>query len=63
MKEVAQLDRTEQLELLVQMAEFLKQSGQSEPTSSSLLHLAGLGKEIWEEKAADDYLNQLREEW
>jgi hypothetical protein len=29
----------------------------------SLLELKGLGKEIWQDMDADEYVNQLRDEW
>lgn len=39
---------------------------QSKPageTSYSLLHLAGLGAEIWQAMDAQQYVNALRDEW
>lgn len=33
------------------------------PTSRRLTELRGLGKEIWEGVDAQEYVNQLRDEW
>lgn len=33
------------------------------PKKHSLLELEGLGKEIWEGVDAQEYVNQLRDEW
>ncbi len=59
------LSHTEQLKLLAKMAEELA-NGKKEnkpPKKRSLLELEGLGAEIWEGVDAQDYVNELRNEW
>lgn len=36
---------------------------QVESTAANLLQLEGLGKELWHEIDAQEYINKLREEW
>ena len=59
------LSHDEQLKLLAKMAEELANNGEeTEPTKKrSLLELEGLGAEIWEGIDAQEYVNELRNEW
>ncbi len=36
---------------------------QEQQDTSSLLRLRGLGKELWKEEDAQEYVNRLRREW
>jgi len=55
----------EQLKLLAKMAEELSNGKEKiEPAEKrSLLELEGLGAEIWEGVDAQEYVNELRNEW
>jgi len=59
------LSHDEQLKLLAKMAEELaNNSEETKPTGKrSLLELEGLGAEIWEGIDAQEYVNELRNEW
>ena len=59
------LSPDEQLKLLAKMAEELANKGEkTEPTKKrSLVELEGLGAEIWEGIDAQEYVNELRNEW
>lgn len=59
------LSPDEQLKLLAKMAQELVNNGEAaEPTKKrSLLELEGLGAEIWEGIDAQEYVNELRNEW
>ena len=59
------LSQDEQLKLLAKMAEELSNGEtKTEPTEKrSLLELEGLGAEIWEGIDAQEYVNELRNEW
>lgn len=59
------LSHDEQLKLLAKMAEELANGGEeTEPAKKrSLLELEGLGAEIWEGVDAQEYVNELRNEW
>jgi hypothetical protein len=60
------LSSAEQIKLLAKIAKELANSNQeSEPikNSRSLLELEGLGAEIWEGIDAQEYVNELRNEW
>lgn len=59
------LSHDEQLKLLAKMAEELS-SGKERTAPAekrSLLELEGLGAEIWEGVDAQEYVNELRNEW
>ncbi len=55
----------EQLKLLAKMAEELANDNEKieTPEKRSLLELEDLGAEIWEGIDAQEYVNQLRDEW
>ena len=59
------LSQDEQLKLLAKMAEELANGGEetAPPKKRSLLELEGLGAEIWEGIDAQEYVNELRNEW
>ncbi|MDQ3750859.1 MAG: hypothetical protein M3367_17850 [Acidobacteriota bacterium] len=59
------LSHDEQLKLLAKMAEELANDKKEneQPKKRSLLELEGLGAEIWEGIDAQEYVNELRNEW
>jgi phage terminase Nu1 subunit (DNA packaging protein) len=59
------LTRDEQLRLLAKMAEELANGKEENKLSEkrSIMELHGLGAEIWEGVDAQEYVNQLRNEW
>ncbi|HXG85616.1 MAG TPA: hypothetical protein VNI84_16450 [Pyrinomonadaceae bacterium] len=56
------LSPDEQLKLLAKMAEELA-SGKEETKKRCIMELHGLGAEIWERIDAQEYVNELRDEW
>jgi hypothetical protein len=52
----------ERLHLLAKVAQGLAEDV-ARPSKRSLLELEGLGAEIWVGVEAQEYVNQLREEW
>ena len=54
-------DRRKLIEMLAQG--LTEAEATAEPPRRSLMELHGLGKEIWEGVDAQEYVNQLREEW
>lgn len=59
------LSHAEQLKLLAKMAEELSNGSEEAepPKKRSLLELEGLGAEIWKDIDAQEYVNELRNEW
>lgn len=59
------LSHAEQLKLLAKMAEELSNNGEEAepPKKRSIMELHGLGAEIWKGVDADEYVNELRNEW
>lgn len=59
------LSHDERLKLLAKMAEELANGNEkAEPTKKrSIMELHGLGAEIWEGVDAQEYVNELRNEW
>ncbi len=59
------LPHDEQLRLLAKMAEELANGKEENKLSEkrSIMELHGLGAEIWEGVDAQEYVNQLRNEW
>ena len=56
------LSRMEQLRLLSELAEYL--SSQPAPeTGTSILELQGLGKEVWQDMDAQEYVDRERASW
>lgn len=63
-RQLAPLPLEDRLKLIAMLAQGLTQEGVApEPPRRSLMELHGLGKEIWEGVDAQEYVNQLREEW
>jgi phage terminase Nu1 subunit (DNA packaging protein) len=59
------LSNTEQIKLLAKIAEELANGKEeTEPNKKrSIMELHGLGAEIWEGIDAQEYVNELRNEW
>lgn len=59
------LPQSEQIKLLTKIAEELANDKKENepPKKRSLLELEGLGAEIWEGVDAQEYVNELRNEW
>lgn len=63
-QQLAPLSATDRLKLIALLAHGLGEAVVTpEPPRRSLMELHGLGKEIWEGIDAQEYVNQLREEW
>jgi hypothetical protein len=64
-RHIKPLPQSEQIKLLTKIAEELANGKEAkEPTKKrSLLELEGLGAEIWEGVDAQEYVNELRNEW
>lgn len=56
------LPNKEKLRLIAKVSNDLAES-ETEKPKRSLLELEGLGKEIWEGIDAQEYVNELRNEW
>lgn len=61
LRQAKALSRDEQKELLKLLNEHVSRKEQK--PQRSLLELAGLGKEVWQDIDTDAYLNELRDEW
>ena len=59
------LSNTEQIKLLAKIAEELAngEEGTESNKKRSIMELHGLGGEIWEGIDAQEYVNELRNEW
>ena len=64
-RHIKPLSHGEQLKLLARMAEELATNGEKTKPSQkrSIMELHGLGAEIWEGIDAQEYVNNLRDEW
>ncbi|MDQ3010044.1 MAG: hypothetical protein M3X11_05000 [Acidobacteriota bacterium] len=63
-RQLEPLPSVQRLKLIEMLAQGLTNGeATSEPPRRSLMELHGLGKEIWEGIDAQEYVNQLREEW
>lgn len=61
---VKRLPKAERLKLLAILAEeTARQSGEAAANITSILDLHGLGKEIRQGTDAQEYVNELRQEW
>ncbi len=56
------LPSNEKLRLIAKVSNDLAEN-ETEKPKRSLLELEGLGKEIWEGIDAQEYINELRDEW
>ena len=59
---VKSLPDNEKLRLIAKVSNDLAETENEKP-KRSLLELEGLGKEIWKEIDAQQYVNELRNEW
>ena len=57
------LPNSEKLKLIAKVSNDLAETESETPKKRSLLELEGLGKEIWEGIDAQEYVNELRNEW
>lgn len=57
------LPNSEKLRLIAKVSNDLADNENEKPKKRSLLELEGLGKEIWEGIDAQEYVNELRNEW
>lgn len=63
-QQLASLPAADRLKLIEMLAQGLSEPAVvAEPPKRSLLELEGLGAEIWQGIDAQEYVNQLREEW
>jgi hypothetical protein len=63
-QQLAPLSAADRLKLIALLANGLGEATTaSEPPRRNMMELRGLGKEIWEGIDAQEYVNQLREEW
>jgi phage terminase Nu1 subunit (DNA packaging protein) len=64
-RHIKPLPQSEQIKLLTKIAEELANGkGESETAEKrSIMELHGLGAEIWEGIDAQEYVNELRDEW
>lgn len=63
-QQLALLPTADRLKLIELLASGLgAATAEPEPPRRNLMELRGLGKEIWEGVDAQEYVNQLREEW
>lgn len=60
--QIRNLDATDQLRLLEELAVMVRQQLANRPRHS-ILELRGLGKEIWKDVDAQAYVNQERASW
>ncbi len=63
LEEIRALALEERKQLMKLMVDMLSEIPQTPPQKHSLRELRGLGKEIWEGIDAQDYIDQLRNEW
>ena len=62
LKEIRTLSLAERKQLMKLMIDTLAETPES-AQKHSVMELAGLGAEIWEGVDAQEYVNQLRDEW
>ena len=62
LRTIESLSRSEQLRLMSDLAEYLREHTPSE-TRTSVLELQGLGKEIWRGVDAQEYVDRERASW
>jgi hypothetical protein len=61
-RQIEALSADEQLRLLEDLASIVRQRATTQP-KRSILELKGLGKEIWQDIEAQEYVNQERDSW
>ncbi|MEP7291543.1 MAG: hypothetical protein ABI835_07150 [Chloroflexota bacterium] len=62
LEEIRALSLEERKELMKLMVDTIAETPESQK-KHSIMELAGLGAEIWEVIDAQEYVNQLRDEW
>jgi len=62
LREVEALSEAEQLRLVAQLSARLRRHTSTE-SSTSILDLQGLGRDIWRGQDAQDYVNHERSSW
>jgi hypothetical protein len=62
-QQIKPLPRAARLQLLARIAQDLANSDETDESESSLLELEGLGAEIWQGIDAQQYVNEMRDEW
>jgi len=62
-QQIKPLPRAVRLQLLARIAQDLAVSDPTDEPEHSLLELEGLGAEIWQGIDAQQYVNELRDEW
>lgn len=61
-KEIERLSPSEQLRLVEKLAHHLRKSGLSPKKKLDWKNLYGLGKELWKDEDAQEYVDRLRED-
>ena len=61
LKKAKKLEQSQQKELIMPLVDHL--ASQPSKPKRSLFELQGLGKEIWQGVDAQEYINELRDEW
>jgi hypothetical protein len=62
-QQIKPLPRAVRLQLLARIAQDLAVADETNESEHSLLELEGLGAEIWQRVDAQQYVNELRDEW
>jgi hypothetical protein len=62
-QQIKPLPRAARLRLLARIAQDLVMADEADEPEPSLLELEGLGAEIWQGIDAQQYVNELRDEW
>jgi hypothetical protein len=62
-QQIKPLPRALRLQLLARIAQDLAVADETDEPQSTLLDLEGLGAEIWQGVDAQQYVNELRDEW
>ncbi len=62
-QQIKPLPRASRLQLLARIAQDLAVADATDESEHSLLELEGLGAEIWQGVDAQQYVNELRDEW
>lgn len=63
MAEIRHLTPVERKQLIALIVDTLIESPPAEPGKRSILEFEGLGAEIWQGIDAQEYVDQLRDEW
>jgi hypothetical protein len=62
-QQIKPLPRAARLQLLARIAQDLAAAEETDEAESSLLELEGLGAEVWQGIDAQQYVNEMRDEW